>query len=280
MAGLSRRAFAQILGVSEGQLQKLIRAGEFGSLPPRTKLTEEMLVAWKSSRREVLLSREKYLTALRFSVEEFYLGGTKSDFGSNTRRGAGKFIDDYTRGKLGELAFGEFLIEALDLEVELDFEHHQDIPAQDIESVRRRGRRTRNPPGIRVSIKTTKLANTYLLVPEDEFASPDRRSEAYVLMRVDLPEDHLVRELFLAGGLPGLHGHVHEALSEIVASDGNVGVQVAGFAWRGDFPAEPVTSVDDLTLSKPNRMLRSGQLRTSEADWLQFAERLLPSDRD
>jgi hypothetical protein len=95
-----------------------------------------------------------------------------------------------------------------------------------------------------------------------------------------LPEDHLIRELFQAGGLPGLHGKVNDALGELVSTDGHVAVQVAGFAWRSDFPAEPVTSVDDLTLSKPNRMLRSGQLRTSEVDWRQFATKLLPTEKD
>jgi hypothetical protein len=274
---LSRRALAEAIGMTVGQVAALVKSGEFGHVPPRASVTMDQLIEWKNRRPSFSVEKDEYRQALRFSVEEYYLGGTKSDFGSNTRRGAGKFIDDYTRGKLGELAFAKFLAETQRLGIDLDFAHLTGVPAQDIDAVWRVGSRVKNPPSIRVSIKTTKVGNNLLLVPESEFMSVDRRSDVYVLVRVGLPDDHLVRALFAAGGLPSLVPAVAKQLEATKESDEVSSAQIAGLAWREDFPSEPVTQVGDLALAKPNRCLTVAQLRTSNADWTGFAAKLLPT---
>ena len=271
---VSREKAAKVLGLSDTQLKNYVAAGEFGALAKGESLRESVLAQWDEERPRIELSPEEYKRSLQFAVAEFYLGGTKSDFGSSTRRTAGKFIDNYASGKLGELAFASFLRERYRVEAELDFGHHEGIPAQDIDSIRRVGKRSWNPPAMRVSIKTTKAGNGYLLVPEAEFTSDDRKSHAYVFVRVDLPGDHLIRGLYAAGGLAGVEDEIGDdavLLEEAISVSG----QIVGFAWRDDFPVDPVDAIGDLQLAGPNRALRSGKMRTSSADWAEFAKELL-----
>lgn len=271
---VSRRQAAFELGLANTHLANYVSAGEFGELAPRERLTREALAVWRSERPRVELSPEEYSRALRFAVAEFYLGGTRSDFGSSTRRTGGKFVDDYASGKLGEIAFARFLAEALDVDAQLDFEHHTGVPAQDIDRVRRVGRRSWNPPGVRVSIKTTKAGNVYLLVPEAEFTAEDRRSDVYVFVRVDLPRDHLIRSLYQAGGLEGVESELADQV-DLLRQAIVVQAQVVGFAVREDFPAQPVSEIGSMALAAPNRAMQSGRLRTGPRNWAEFKSRIL-----
>jgi hypothetical protein len=95
------------------------------------------------------------------------------------------------------------------------------------------------------------------------------------LVRCFLPGDHLLRELYRAGGLTGIDRDVDEQTKALIATS-DFRVQIAGFAWRSDIVDPPVRSIGgDFELAKPNRAVPTGRLRTSVGDWEALVSRML-----
>jgi len=161
----------------------------------RIYVQTEDLDKWKElmDERKIILTLEDYKRCLEFAFKITYSGHTTTDFGTARQRGKLKAISDWTQGALGEVAFQKFLKTKFEIKVDLDFEVHGVIVGQDITQVQKG--RVLNPPRIRVSIKSGKPNGCYLIVPEKEVDLHERRSEYYVFVRVDFPEDHLIRAL-------------------------------------------------------------------------------------
>jgi hypothetical protein len=120
-----------------------------------------------------------------------YRGYTSVDWGTSRKREAGQTITNWTRGQLGELAVGRFLKERFDLNVELDFDVREEIVPQDIIKVGSQpGQRV---PNIKVGIKATKFRNSYLILTANEVEREERKSDIYILTRINLPDDHFFR---------------------------------------------------------------------------------------
>lgn len=264
---LSRAEMAAHLGVTPSQLSRFVEAGEFGVLRPRQRLTIPMASRWRQARPTVALGPTHYQTALEFALGQYYGAGVKADFATVVKRTAGQFIDNQVTGKLGELGFAEFAGQS-GVEVRLDFEQRAGIPAQDVSEVRR-GRRAWNPPGIRLSVKATRESGTLLIVAQDEFDAGDRRSDTYVMTRVGLKADHLLRVLLQAPALSALRRSIGAAAEPEFPS-----VTIVGFAERLDFPRSPTRRVGDLELRQASYVLRSGDLRTDASEWDSLFDRL------
>ncbi|MFP3320107.1 MAG: hypothetical protein RXO24_06060 [Acidilobus sp.] len=131
----------------------------------------------------VVLDENDYLKvalhALRLAPT---LRGT--DYGTARQRDLGQLWTDAIRGFLGEIAFAKWLREKYGLAVELDYSRgslEEHLPS-DIKSVNGR------QPGIKISIKTTKLNGIWLDVPGAQI----EHSDVYVLVRVGVTREHLI----------------------------------------------------------------------------------------
>jgi hypothetical protein len=177
--------------------------------------------------RRVVLSLDEYRECLFFALRMWYIGRkTTLDWRRAGRRDIGDYISDHVEGKLAEIAFAKMLRERYGIEASVDLEvrpgarviNETDIKLVSVGGVRRR-------PRIRIDVKSTTPESKYLLIDAREFES--RRYDAYVLVLVDLPRDHLVRFLADRIGLP-------PDLRQAVAPLSNIEAVVAGFAYRED----------------------------------------------
>ncbi|MDI6905241.1 MAG: hypothetical protein QMD13_07130 [Candidatus Bathyarchaeia archaeon] len=225
----------------------------------RWMILRQELDKWKENRdyRLIKLGMEDYFKAFNFAVKQFYRGGlVVVEWGKTKRREIGEFLFNQMGGKLGELAFREFLRSRFGVEVRVSFEVEKELPGQDIFKVKGRS------PKVRVSIKTTKIQNFNLWVVEEDIDL----SDAYVLCRVDLPLDHLLRVL-----------REHEKLSEIrdiIPELHEVEAEVVGFAWKDELKAkgssmEMIGADGKLVqeLRRPQYVMLSGELKRTKKDW-------------
>lgn len=139
----------------------------------------------------VTLNRDDYIKCFDFAVKSYYNPITKSDFNRAKQRDVGEFITNQVQGKLGELAVAE-LFRNYNLNIELDFNVNGQIPSQDISRINYRSNIWDNPSK-KVSIKSTKLKNFLLPIPEKEASLADRKSDLYILSQVGLFSDHILR---------------------------------------------------------------------------------------
>jgi hypothetical protein len=177
--------------------------------------------------RRVVLSLDEYRECLFFALRMWYIGRkTTLDWRRAGRRDIGDYISDHVEGKLAEIAFAKMLRERYGIEASVDLEvrpgarvvNETDIKLVSVGGVRRR-------PRIRIDVKSTTPESKYLLIDAREFES--RRYDAYVLVLVDLPRDHLVR--FLADRI-----ELPPDLRQAVAPLSSIEAVVAGFAYRED----------------------------------------------
>jgi len=220
---------------------------------------------WKTERewRIVDLTLDDYLKAFEFATKLFYQGGPGiTDWGGRTRRDIGKFLTNQIEGKLGELALAKFLLYKFNVELKLDFTIRQEIPSQDIvEVIRIHGsRRVSNPPRLRVSVKTTKMQNFALPVPRKELEDELRRSDVYIMCRVELPLDHLLRVFKNHSILLRMRNVIPE-LDEIKA-------EVVGYAWREELQNKGITTeIRGGQKITPSYVMYSGELHSSKEEW-------------
>ena len=272
MSYLSFDEVAKELGISRKALENYVKIGEeikAERLGRRYVIPQAEVERWKALRafRTVMLDREDYIKCFEFAVQSFYHYPSTSDFLGSRERGIGKWAEDFIPGKLGEIAVAKFLKLHFKVNIKLDFSIGQGIPAQDIIEVAkpRRGPDTYNPPRIRTSIKTTKIKNVWLAVPEKEFKDPARASEAYILVRLDLPLNHLAR---FQRETP-----LFERLRDLIPVFEEIPAEVVGYAWRDDFKHYP-NGIPEASIERPHYALKSGQLRASMADWNEYIDRL------
>jgi hypothetical protein len=107
-----------------------------------------------------------------------------TDYGTARQRDLGQLWADTIRGFLGEIAFAKWLREKYGLAVELDYRRGslEEFLPSDIKSVNGR------QPGLKISIKTTKLNGIWLDVPGAQI----EHSDVYVLVRVGVTREHLL----------------------------------------------------------------------------------------
>lgn len=235
----------------------------------RLIIAKEELDSWKERRqfRSVELTKGDYVKSLEFGVGSFYRYSTTINFRGPTQRGAGKFVTNFTEGKLGELAVKRFFNAHFNVDLTLDFTFRDAIVGQDISEVIRsqRGMRVSNPPRLRVSIKTTKLKNVWLAVGQKEVESPLRTSDVYILSRVELPIDHFFRLFKEHEALTGLREEIPDLSFPLKG-------EVAGYAYKDELDG-PVEQINGQKI-QPSYVKRSGELLSSVSEWKDFIDKL------
>ena len=239
----------------------------------RYGIDDQFMEAWHRRIEQgiVTLDREDYLQCFRFAVKAFYQL-TRSDFNRGEQRDVGKVLTNQTSGKLGEIALKR-LLTRYGIDIELDFNVIGQIASQDITRISTRPN-VWNNPAAKVSIKSTKLKNFILAVPQGEADLADRRSDIYVLSLVGLFPNHILR-------LIKQHGEALLAdAADLVQDFENIPARVAGWAYRAELTAclyspDEIKNRFGVDMGSPNYILRSGDLRT---DWEQFKNALLGVD--
>ena len=227
------------------------------------KVHKSDLDAWKAYYDDttVILDQDSYYTALRFSLSKFYSGAPRANFATSTQREAGKYLSDHITGFLGEVAFQKFMQDKFDIQIRLDDNVDGLVRSQDIVAVSRR-RGVENQPSFKLSVKTSKMKNVWLIVGKNEIELDDRKSDYYIFVRVCLEPDHIVRLIRFNPAV--------EAIKEIIPpEETHVRSQLCGFV-EVDGLSGPVTNVGSLPIS-PSYIKKSGELRR---DWEFFSQNL------
>ncbi len=268
---LSLPKSAEYLGVSKSFLQnskeiKIIKNGK------RSFCAKNDLDCWKAERekRIILLDLQDYAKCFDFALAMYYRGYTAVDWGTARKREAGQNLTNWIRGQLGEIAVQKFFKKEFGLEIELDFELHKEIVPQDIIGVKE-GAKFREPK-MKVAIKATKFQNSYLILGTADVEPENRKSDVYILTKINLPDDHLLRiakeeleEL--------LKNQKHfESYKDQLAGFEPIPCEVVGFSYRKELEKidDTATLAQILGTRNPTgaRYVKaSGELRTSKQDW-------------
>jgi hypothetical protein len=262
-------------GLDDKVLENWIKSGEeiaFVKQGNRNGFTDTDLDSWKRriGGSSISLNREDYKKCFVFAVEAYYSTMTRADFNRGKQRDVGEFLTNQVQGKLGEIAIQKHLA-GMDLNIQLDFTVNGMIPSQDITQVSTR-RNVWNNPAIKVSIKTTKLKNVLLAIPEGEIAIPDRRSDMYILTQVGLFPDHILR--IIKQFRPDfLVEHI-----DLIPDFGEIPARIGGWISYDDLVQNGPMLIADInnhfgiTMADNNFIKVTGQLST---EWLEMKNRIV-----
>lgn len=278
MVLLTKREAIEFLGIDSKKFENFFRyANEFRPLPRpggrgRFLFDSEELARWKQDylSRTFSLTEDEYNRCLDFALAMHFRGYAFVDWGTARQREFGQKISNWVRGQLGEIAVAHFCRERLGIEIELDFEMHETIVPQDVLAIIENG--VRRSPRFRIGIKATKPKNAYLVLSPNEVEHQDRMSDVYILTRVDLPDDHLLR-IAHREIISRVRSQQHFALySQNIQPLGSISCEVAGFAYRDEL--EMVESIPGQRFTGYRYVKKSGDLRRSIEEWQNIFEGL------
>ena len=272
---LTIEELASAINLPKKHIENYIKVGEEMQLVKvgrKKVISTKEFEDWKNNRdfRIIELDRTDYDACLDFAIRSFYSYGSTSDFGTATQRDAGKFISNFVIGKLGEIAVKKFLIKKFNIEIKLDFDIRGTVVGQDITELARprKGGRVFNPLRKRVAIKTSKMRNVWLIVPENEVVDHERTSDIYILARVELVLDHLIRALKDHKSLKNL--------KNIIPDFENIQADVCGFISKNSLSKNSpvkVLPIQKLEIGL-SFVMQSGKLNNSPNDWINMLDTL------
>ncbi len=196
---LNKREAVEFTTLDEKTFENYFRsAGEFSSLPRRNnkgpfRFNKQELQNWLADYkwRTVALDIDDYSLCLDFALAQHFRGYVLSDWGTARQREFGQKITNWVKGQLAEVAVKKFFKKGFGVEIELDFDIHDDIVPQDIIAVIDNGKSRK--PKLGVGIKSSKPKSAYLVLGENEITIQERKSEIYIFCRPNIPDDHLLR---------------------------------------------------------------------------------------
>lgn len=275
---LTKKQAVKFLGIEEKVFENYFKnAGEFSCLPRSRKgerycFDEDELRRWLESykRRVVELTIKDYALCLDFALAMHFRGYVLSDWGTARQREFGQKVTNWVKGQLAEVAVKKFLKKEFNIDVELDFGLHGYIVPQDIVGVVENGK-TREPK-IGVGIKSSKPKSAYLVLGENEVKLSERRSEAYIFCRPDIPDDHLLR-LTRGRVMEVVKSQPHYAgyKAEIPLFE-NMFCEVAGWCWIDEL--ERVASIPGQKFDGVRFVKKSGLLYRNKEKWGELLKKL------
>jgi|SRR3989339_409631 len=267
---LSKKEALKFTGLDKKYFDNYLSACEFACLERnsgrgRFYFDKDVLDKWMKERkwRTVELTRENYALCLDFALAQHFRSYVTSDFGTGRQREFGQKITNWVKGQLGEIAVQKFFKDKFQLEVELDFDLHDDIVPQDIIKVRE-SRKSRNPK-IGVGIKSSKPKNVFLVLGENEINIAERRSDVYIFCRPDIPDDHILRIAKTAvqkvvQGMP-----YYDSYKDHMPEFANIPCEVVGWCRYSDL--EEVGEIPGQTFDGKRFVKASGKLKNTPEDW-------------
>ncbi|MFC2040739.1 hypothetical protein ACFLTY_00225 [Chloroflexota bacterium] len=255
----------------ERYIENYVASGELSRVSRRRLVSKVSLDALSSQRNYALITdftHDDYRRCLEFAISSFYHYRSHADLLVGGRqRGVGEWAEDFVPGKLAEIGFSKFVGQKFGVELVLDFSlRPQAVVGQDVTEVVRkvRGRSIANPPKQRISVKQTQTKGVWLVVTPTEVTDPQRVSDVYVLVRVDLTPNHLIRYFRSHPELEAVREHIPEAL--------HIEAWIVGFAYKDEL--QRMEAIPEIRANAPRYALRAGQLHKSPDEWEQLVSSL------
>ncbi len=250
------------------EIQCLPRPNNRGRFCFNEEEIKRWLVSYKW--RNVELNKNDYALCLDFALAQHFRGYVLSDWGTARQREFGQKVTNWIKGQLAEIAVKKFLKKEFNFDVELDFSLHEEIVPQDIIGVIEKGKE--RSPKIGVGIKSSKPKSAYLVLSENEVTLPERKSDAYILCRPDMPDDHLLRltrEQIIKTVKDKQHFSTYKDKIPYLE---NMFCEVAGWCWVDEL--EKTTNIPGLNFDGYRYVKKSGQLHRSKEDWQKLLNKL------
>lgn len=276
MSKLTKKEALSYLGLDEKTFTNYFKnAGEFPCLKEggRYFFDKDILTRWKDNYewRTVELTLEDYALCLDFMLAMHFRGYVLVDWGTARQREFGQRLTNWMKGQLAEIAVKKFLKREFDVDVELDFQIREKIVPQDIIGIIKRGK-MRNPK-IKVGIKSSKPKSAFLVLGENEVDRPERRSDAYIFCRPNIPDEHILRItkekiIKLVKDKP----HYSKYKEEIKPFE-NMLCEIAGYCWTNELEG-PVNHIPGQEFDGNRYVKKTGVLHRSRAKWRELLKRL------
>ena len=183
--------------------------------------------------------------------------------GNGRQREFGQKITNWVKGQLGEVAVKKFFHSQFGVDVELDFEIHDEIVPQDIIGVAV-GDEIRSPR-VDIAIKSSKPKSCYLVLSPAEVERDDRKSDYYIFCRPNIPDDHLLR-ITRDAVLDIVNGQQHfDRYRNEIPGFENVPCEIAGYCSIDEL--EIVKGIPGQDFNGIRYVKQSGKLHRNRDEW-------------
>ncbi len=270
----------EYLGIETKEFDNYFKSGgeiKGKKVGARFKFNKSDLDYWNNlkKKRTVVLSLKEYERCFEFAIKMAY--STKASHGTGIRgvRSEMQMADDFILGILAEHGVQKFLKEKFETEIKLDLEVHPDhITAQDFDGIIEKGKV--RPSNMGVAIKSSKWKSCWNVIAPIEYENKNRKSDAYIFVRVGLPSDHLFRILrehsFFKNVKDFLeHSEGFRKIQELK----EIPIWITGFSYHDEFervkeiPGQRFDGNPDYRYAKP-----VGKMHNSDEDWKQLVKKL------
>ena len=289
------RAYLELPSVT--YLNSYVEAGELAETRRGDSVvfSQEELDRWRSERNLFTLDMRDYIKCLHFAVGSLYTYCSVAGCATSNSSELAKVVDSFMLQKLGETAFQKFMDKNFKIFIKFEFEFHEEVVSQDVKEIALPGKwlRVYNPPErLRLTVKTIEMGNSRLVVPESEVEHRRHHHliDVYVMVRVELPPDHLFR--VLGESLRSRLGIRREEATlprfEYLEADFGIAteeemlipqlesiqVEIVGYAWLSDLLEAGVQPGIPAQELKPGYYLPTGNLRRGDLEWRKLIELL------
>lgn len=276
MGVLNKKEAIEYLGISEKQFKNYFEnSKEIVGYKEKGKwyFNKSDLKSWKNLKesRTINLSLADYEKCFQFAIKMVY-GGLSLN-GIRGQRSEVQAVDDVILGILAEHAVKKFLMDHYGVDIGLDEDVHTDhITPQDIVSVKKCNTNMRKPK-IGVGVKASKLKSSYLVLGGNEVDFDDRRSDAYIFARVDLPSDHLFRILRDHSFFKMVKEYLdNDPKSRKIDKLKKVPVWICGLTYLEEL--EKVKEIPGQNFDGYRYVKSVAKMKNSDNDWLEFIENI------
>jgi len=256
--------------------------------------SQEELDRWRSERNLFALDMRDYMKCLHFAVGSLYKYCSVAGCATSNSSGLARVVDSFMLQKLGETAFQKFMDKNFEIFIKFEFEFQEEAASQEVTAIALPGKwlRVYNPPErLRLTVKTVEMGNSRLFVPESEveYRRHHPLIDVYVVVRVELPPDHLFRilgessqsRLGIVRGETTLPRFDYlEADSGIVTEEvlipqlESIQVEIVGYAWFSELLEAGIQPSIWEQKMKPGYYLPTVNLRRGDLEWRKLIELL------
>lgn len=278
---LTKREAIEFLGIDEKTFNNFFKnAEEFKNIPRSNgrgffRFDKDELAEWLKSYkwRTIALDIDDYALCLDFALAQHFRGYVLSDWGSARQREFGQKITNWVKGQLAEVAVKKFFKKEFGVSVELDLRIYEDIVPQDIIGVIENGKK--REPRVGIGIKSSKPKSAFLILGENEVTLKERRSDAYIFCKPDIPDDHLLRitrERII--DLVKKQQH-YPNYKDRIPEFTNIPCEIAGWCYIDELEKIEATNIPGLEEATGFRyMKKTGKLHKDKASWQKLLKKL------
>ncbi len=277
-------------------LDNYVEAGELAETRRGDSVvfSQEELDRWRSERNLFALDMRDYMKCLHFAVGSLYKYCSVAGCATSNSSELAKVVDSFMLQKLGETAFQKFMDKNFKIFIKFEFEFHEEVVSQEVTEIALPGKwfSVYNPPErLRLTVKTIEMGNSRLIVPEPEVEHRRHHHliDVYVMVRVELPSDHLFRVLGESSrlrlgirreetNLPRfeyLEADSGIATEEVLIPQlESIQAEIVGYTWLSELLEAGVQPGIPAQELQPSYYLPTGNLRRGDLEWRKLIELL------